>query len=98
MVAVDHASLDQILAQGFGPPVPRGPGLPFRFLEASICPCPVPRHLCGPSTVIVGVNLPKARAQGCHLVPVWCGNVFTPGKNEWIHLDVIARAMPAAAL
>ena len=72
--------------------------MPFRFLEASICPCPVPRHLCGPCTVIVWVNLPAGRAQGYHFVADRCGNVLTRGRNGWIYQDIIPRAIPATAL
>ena len=98
IVAVNHAPLDQILAQGFDPPEPRGPGLPFRFLEAWSCSCPVPRHLRGTHTTLVWVNLPAGRAQGYHFISDGCGNVLTCGINEWIYQDIIARAIPAAAL
>ena len=98
MVAVNHASLDQILAEGFGPLEPRGPGMPFRFFEAWSCSCPAPGHLRGPHTIIVWVNLPAGRAQGYNFITDGCGCVLSRGIDEWIYQDIIARAIPAAAL
>ena len=95
MIAVNHVTLGQIRCRGFGPPLPRGHGAAFRLIETSTCPGPVPHHLRAPATIMVWINLTKARVMGYHFTPDQPDHSLTTGRNGWIGSIVIALALPA---